>query len=97
MFLPNKHFFKNAFSCDEPTELAEEPDQPGLCTHATLICHEKFRVIVLLVSFLVLLCGFLCFLLLHTIVPLFVAISIVFFGYRFFDAFLRTLEHAPPT
>ncbi|BCL83880.1 hypothetical protein ccbrp13_63450 [Ktedonobacteria bacterium brp13] len=97
MFLPNKHFFKHAFSCDEYTELAEEPDQRGLCAHALLIHHEKIRVMVLLVSFLVLLCGFLCVLLIHTVVPLLVAIIIIFLGYRSFDAFLRVSEHTPPT
>ncbi len=95
MFLPNKHFFKHAFSCDEYTELAEEPDQRGLCAPALLIRYEKIRVMVLLVSLLVLLCGFLCVLLIHTVVLLLAAIVLVFLGYRSFDAYLLVLEHTP--
>ena len=50
MFLPDKHFVKHAFSCDEDTEPAEEPDQRGLCVPGLLVRHEKIRVLVLLVS-----------------------------------------------
>jgi len=75
----------------------EEPNQRQCYTEPdTFMHHEHIRLLVLGVSLLLILCGFLGFLFAQTVLPLFLAITLAFSGYLSLDAYLRTLERYPP-
>lgn len=97
MFRQQNGRCKQRTSSEGHTERAEEPEQQLLGINDELVIHhEKIRLMVLSVSFLTLLFGFLSFLLGHTIVPLFTCIILVSLVYACLDASFRTSEHAPP-
>ncbi|MDQ2713590.1 MAG: hypothetical protein M3Z08_01635 [Chloroflexota bacterium] len=74
----------------------EQPEEPpqrwGDGEVSCLPRNEKIRLIVLGIALLVLLIGFLLYLLSRTVLPLFGVIVVVFLGYRRLDAWLDTAE-----
>lgn len=77
-------------------EPPEEPDQrrdgPG---YAAAIRREKIRLVFLCVSLLVLLGSFLCFWFMHTFLPLFFSILLIFIAFRCFDLCFRVPKKSP--
>lgn len=97
MFRQQNRRCKRNTSSEGHAERAEEPDQQRLNTNGELVVrHEKIRLVVLSLSFLALLLGFLSFLMGHTIVPLFTSIVLVSLAYVCLDASFRASEGAPP-
>ena len=75
MFLQHKRFFISSHPVAERKKQAEELVQRWQnLDYACIMHHEKIRLLVLSVSFLTLLLGFLSFLLAHTIIWLFTSI-----------------------
>ena len=78
-----------SFTSDQPEE---PPQRWGEGEVSCLPRHEKIRLLVLGLALLVLLAGFLLYLLGRTILPLFGAMIVACLGYRRLDAWLDTSE-----
>lgn len=97
MFRQQNRRCKRNTSSEGHSEWAEEPEQQRLNTNDGLVIrHEKIRLVVLSVSFLTLIFGFLSFLMGHTIVPLFTSIVLISLVYACLDAHFRACEHVSP-
>ena len=98
MFLQKKRLFVNSIPSEERNEQAEEPDQRQQSMDDLSIARRYKRrcLLVLLPSFPLLLLGFLCVLLAHTIVILFVSIVLVSLAYRFLNVTSSGSARYPP-
>jgi hypothetical protein len=76
-------------SSDQPEE---PPQRQGEEEISCLPRHEKIRLVVLGLALLLLLAGFLLYLLFRTIFPLFGVVTVTFLGYWGMDAWLATSE-----
>ena len=96
MFSPHRPRRLQALLWEDGYEPPEEPDQcrNGLEYHA-LLRREKMRLVFLGASFLLLCACFLIFWCVHTYLPLFFSILLIFVTFRCFDLFFSRAEQIP--
>lgn len=96
MFSPNRPRLLQALLWEDGYELPEEPDQcrDGSKYHA-LLHREKIRLVFLGGSLLLLFGCFLIFWFVHTYLPLFFSMLLIFVVFRCFDLFFRVQSKSP--